>query len=76
LHKKTGYFDDGYYSIYLDGESAKTLHLNESSNDEIYNVTYQNSDIIIKLENIDINTTYKFASTNDNLQFINIGFVG
>ena len=76
IAQKTGYFDDGYYSIYLDGESAKTLHLNESSNDEIYNVTYQNSDIIIKLENIDINTTYKFASTNDNLQFINIGFVG
>ena len=75
IAQKTGYFDDGYYSIYLDGESAKTLHLNESSQDDIYNTTYQNSDVLVKLENTDINTTYMFASNNDNHRFIDISFI-
>lgn len=72
--QKNGVITDDYYTIYLDNVSARTLYLNESSVGNIYNTTYLNSDIIIKLEDTDSDTTNKFVSDNDSLRFINILF--
>lgn len=67
-----GHIRNDTYNIYVNGIMHKSLYLDDSSNGSIANFTYQTSNVTVKLEDTQSNTTNLFASSNDYVKFMNI----
>lgn len=64
--------ENSTYSIYINGVAMSNLNINKTTNGTIYNTTYNNSTVEVKMEPSDVNATLVFADDDSYVKFLNI----
>lgn len=64
--------ENSTYSIYINGMSMSNLNINKTTNGTIYNTTYNNSTVEVKMEPSDVNATLVFADDDSYVKFLDI----